>query len=124
MQPIRKLTNGNVGQLGELLEVHVLDEPGVGGASHCYAIINKNDPNKVYACFNFQTGGVLEAGVNGISNEALLAIVIDRLEGFSKGAYPSPETSIALTKCQEALHWMEHRTRERAARCVEGKHEV
>jgi hypothetical protein len=58
--------------------------------------------------------------VNGISIEALLAIVEDRLLGFQSGQFSCRENSIALTKVQEALLWLAKRTRDRVARGVEG----
>lgn len=63
---------------------------------------------------------IAEAGVNGISNEALLAIVEDRLLGFQSGEYACRENAVALTKIQEAMMWLQKRTRDRAARGVEG----
>jgi len=51
--------------------------------------------------------------VNGISNEALLAIVEDRLKGFQSGQYACRENALALTKLQEAMMWLHSRTRER-----------
>jgi hypothetical protein len=68
----------------------------------------------------FQNGPIAESGPNGISNEVLLAIVIDRLECFQKGQFACRENALALTKLQEAVHWLHHRTRERLARGVEG----
>jgi hypothetical protein len=68
----------------------------------------------------FQDGPIQETGVNGISNEALLAIVEDRLAGFQSGQYACRENAIALTKIQEAMMWLHKRTRDRAARGVEG----
>lgn len=69
---------------------------------------------------NFQNGPIAESGVNGISNEALLAIVEDRLIGFQSGEYACRENAIALTKLQEAMMWLQKRTRDRVARGVEG----
>ena len=71
----------------------------------------------------FQNGNP-EEGINGISNETLLAILIDRLQGFQTGKFSSRETAIALTHLEEALMWLEKRTRERIERGVEGKREV
>jgi hypothetical protein len=68
----------------------------------------------------FQEGPIALAGVNGISNEALLAIVEDRLAGFQSGEYACRENALALTKIQEAMMWLQKRTRDRAARGVEG----
>lgn len=130
-ETMRILSAGNEGSLSPHLEIRVLDEPGSGGAHHEYEVWLKPEsgaPRSVESDapvikVSFQNGPIATAqDANGGTNEALLAIVIDRLQCFSKGPYPSRETSIALTKCQEALHWMEHRTKERAARGVEGKH--
>lgn len=49
------------------------------------------------------------AGLNGISDEALIAIVIDRLIGFNSGPYRSRDNSLAITKLEEALIWMQKR---------------
>jgi hypothetical protein len=67
---------------------------------------------------------VQEAGVNGISNEALLAIVEDRLLGFQAGPYSCRENAVALTKVQEAMMWLQKRTLDRVKRGVEGTHVV
>ena len=72
----------------------------------------------------FQNGPIGEFGVNGISNEALLAIVEDRLKGFQSGDYACRENALALTKLQEAMMWLHSRTRARVARGVEGTHQV
>ena len=72
----------------------------------------------------FQNGPVKEFGVNGISNESLLAIVEDRLLGFQSGQYACRENAIALTKLQESMLWLQKRTRDRIARGVEGTHQV
>ena len=68
----------------------------------------------------FQNGPILEFGVNGISNESLLAIVEDRLAGFQSGEFACRENAIALIKLQEAMMWLQKRTRDRMARGVEG----
>lgn len=71
----------------------------------------------------FQNGPIKEAGVNGISQEALLAIVIDRLRSFQAGQYSCRENAVALTHCETALMWLQKRTRDRMARGVEGTSE-
>ena len=67
----------------------------------------------------FQLGPVKESGVNGATNEALIAILVHRLQFLNK-QYPCRENSMAITKLEEAGHWLEARTRDRAARQVEG----
>ena len=71
-------------------------------------------------CLHFQNGPIKEAGFNGISVEALLAIVEDRLLGFQSGVFNCRENAVALTKIQEAMMWLQKRTRDRLARGVEG----
>lgn len=67
----------------------------------------------------FQHGAVKENGVNGVTNEALLAILIHRTEVLNQ-RYPCRENSVAITKMQEALMWFDKRTSDRKARGVEG----
>ncbi len=111
----------------------VADErnPEHGNASHVYELTPTLDqpvPGSGVRFENvtieFQNGPIKEVGTNGITDEALLAIVADRLEGFQSSKYACRENALALTKIQEALHWLEHRTRAREARGVEGTHEV
>jgi hypothetical protein len=125
IEETRKIDIGQ-GIVNENLQVLVLDNPGVGGANHCYAIVDKNDPeHKVFQVINFQNGAVKEVKeINGITNEALLAIIIDRLQGFMEGQFPSEQSAKALEHCQQALTQLNSRTKERQLRGVEGKHEA
>lgn len=107
------------------------DEPGSGGAHHHYMARypdakHSDEHVKVfeYQTIKFQNGPIAEAGVNGITHEVLLAILIDRLECFQKGPFSCYENAIALTHLQDAQHWLQHRTRARMARGVEGTHTV
>lgn len=115
----RKITSHRVNGLNEELEVSALDDPGNGGACHEYEIIVGGAAGAVFPIV-FQNGPILEVGINGISNEALLAIVEDRLLGFQSGQFACRENAIALTKLQEAMMWLHKRTRDRIARGVEG----
>lgn len=120
---MREITSHKVNGLNEAIRLTVEDTPGAGGASHEYLmVVGLRDTG---ACdysikVKFQNGPISEAGTNGISGEALLAIVEDRLKCFQAGPYACRENAIALTKIQEAMHWLHHRTRERVARGVEG----
>jgi hypothetical protein len=73
---------------------------------------------------HFQEGPIAEVGTNGLTHESLLAIVIDRLQAFQKGPFACRENALALTKIEEAMHWLHHRTAARVARGVEGTHTV
>lgn len=46
-----------------------------------------------------------EDDANGITNEALIAVVIDRLERFQEGPYKCRENALTITKLEEALLW-------------------
>jgi hypothetical protein len=118
---MRELTSHNVNGLNEALTIQVLDEPGQSNACHAYSVHWETIDGHFHSnAVTFQNGPIAEVGVNGISNEALLAIVEDRLLGFQSGDYACRENSIALTKLQEAMMWLQKRTRDRVDRGVEG----
>ncbi len=112
------------------VSITVTDEPGAGGANHEYLAIWTNDGAQLSdgtiaiksnsTRISFQNGPIKEAGVNGLTQEVLLAIVIDRLRSFQAGPYSCRDN--ALTHCEEALMWLQRRTRERIKRGVEGTH--
>ena len=68
----------------------------------------------------FQNGPIAGAGVNGITQEVLLAIVADRLRLFQAGPYACRENACAFTKIEEAQHWLQQRTIARMRRRVKG----
>ena len=82
---------------------------------------------------SFQNGPISKpTDFNGITNEALLAVLIDRMRRFpyatnpdavrtaAPGQYACRVNAIALTHLEEALMWLQKRTRDRMARGVEG----
>jgi hypothetical protein len=70
----------------------------------------------------FQYDTVPKVGVYGWTNEALLAVVIDRLHGFQAGSFPCQENVEAIDHAERALLALQDRTKHRAARGVEGQH--
>lgn len=115
----------------DCVAVTTIDEPNHetgGGAHHMYGVSygdpsgEKGDPG--LAVLEFQNGPVSEAGVNGITNEALIAVVLDRLRSFQKSPYSCRENALMITKLEEALMWGHKRTLDRVRRGVEGKHEL
>lgn len=117
----RELVSHKANGLNEALTIEVLDEPGQGNACHDYEIRLVVGEGSIHICeIKFQNGPIQEVGFNGISNEALLAIVEDRLLGFQSGQYACRENACALTKIQEAMMWLQKRTRDRMLRGVEG----
>ena len=120
---MRTITDHKLNGLNEALEITVLDEPGQGGACHEYKIdVIGGAPASggMSTAIRFQNGLIGETGLNGISGEALLAIQIDRLRSFQKGPFACRENAIALTHLEDALMWLQKRTRDRLARGVEG----
>ena len=116
------------------------DAPGSGGASHIYTLslcIPGDTPLKdnirANTVLSFQNGPIsTPQNFNGITNEALLAVLIDRMRGFQfsrdpdgnfsrvPGQFACKENACALTHMEEALMWLQKRTRDRMARGVEG----
>lgn len=87
-------------------------EPG-----HSYLVgLNGNGGSQI----DFQLGPVPDNGVNGVTNEALLAIVIHRTK-ILNGKFPCEENQRAITYMENALALFEQRTKNRKARGVEGK---
>ncbi len=68
----------------------------------------------------FQNGPIKEVGVNGITNEALLAILQDRLAHLN-GIFPCIENEEALGALMRASEALNRRTQNRINRGVEGK---
>lgn len=57
---------------------------------------------------------------DGTTNEEVLRVLIDRLRFLNEEKIACRQNSIAITKLEEALMWLEHRTAERREREVEG----
>lgn len=60
---------------------------------------------------------------NGAFVEDVIAVAVQRLEHYQDSEFRCRENALAITKLEEALHWLDHRTRDRVARGVEGTHE-
>ena len=78
----------------------------------------------VLAEVEFQCGPIKEAGVNGVANEDLINMVVDRLKLFQESKYACEENANALIHLQEALMWLRKRTADREIRGVEGTSNV
>ena len=116
---MRKITDHVYTTSDAKIDISVMDDPGPGGANHYYAVDVGGTENGFDV--RFQNGPVAENGVNGITQETLIAIAIDRLRCFQAGSFACRENALALTKLEEAMHWLHSRTRSRQARNVEGK---
>ena len=126
----RQLTTHIVNPANDKLVITVLDEPGAGGANHTYKIegfvgqtIGPNGPDAGELDIHFQNGPIAEVGVNGVTHEALLAILIDRLQAFQSGTFKCDENAAALHGLQFAQRALLSRTKRRMDEGVEGTHE-
>ena len=103
-------------------------DPASGNMSHDYNValpnaITLDGVETSEFRIHFQHGPIAEHGVNGLTNEALLSIVRDRLEGAQTGDFRCRENALAITAIEEASLWLAKRTLDRMARGVEGKSE-
>lgn len=73
--------------------------------------------------FTGQRGPIKEVGVNGCQIDDMIKFARITLQEFNKIA-PCRETSLAITKLQEAEMWLAERTRGREKRNVEGTSQV
>ena len=127
---MRELTDHIVsGDQAVQLKIEVTDEPGAGGANHRYEISGFStefNPSEFKGSARlrtdilFQNGPIKKACVNGVTQEALLAIVIDRRRSVQAGPFSCRENAIALTHCEDLLSWLQKRTVARIKRGVEG----
>ncbi len=60
---------------------------------------------------------------HGTTLEAMLEVCVERLQSLN-GRFSSRDNALAITKMQEAIMWLNERTRERKARGVEGQHKA
>ncbi len=121
---MRTITTHHTNECNRAIRVLADDrDERAGNSSHCYQCEVDNDPSAV-VIINFQRGPIKEAGINGITNEVLLAIVIDRLEGFQSSKFACKENERALEHCRESLAYLEERTKNRELRGVEGTNKL
>jgi hypothetical protein len=75
-------------------------------------------PNQEIDFYRMNDDGTFD---HGTTLEEMLSVSIERLKYLNE-KFSCRENAIAITKMQEALMWLNERTRERKARGVEGQH--
>ena len=88
-------------------------------APHHFSI-KETSTGDILSLIDFQEGPVKEVGVNGIHNEDLIAIVIERLKYFQNTDFKCRENEKAIEKLEECLMWLRKRTLNRQQRNVDG----
>lgn len=112
----REITTHSGNTLNDHLAVEAIGEPGPGGACQHYHV---SPPTGRLTCLKFQQGNPMD-GINGISNEALAAVLIDRLQGFQLGPFACVDNERALNYFQAGLSALKARSKGRVDRGVEG----
>ena len=126
---MREIFDHRTNPAHEGVVITAVDEPGAGGACNQYRISGPVVEGGLFfssgaEVIKFQNGTVGEHGLNGLTHEILLAIVIDRLRSFQDGPFACRENALALTKLEEAMNWLHSRSKNRIRRGVEGKSEA
>lgn len=127
----REITEHRVNPANDTINIRVMDEPGAGGANHHYMVTLPDwtrapDGSAAKGVWDirFQNGPIAENGVNGLTQEVLLAIVADRLRSFQAGPFACAENAEALTHVESAQRVLQSRTKARMVRGVEGTNKV
>ncbi len=80
----------------------------------------RNDKNSI--SFTMQNQPIKECGVNGCQVDELIETAKIILNGLN-AKFPCRQNSLAITKLDEALHWLTDRRNDREKRGVEGTSE-
>ncbi len=133
MIEMRTITHHKLNGLNDAIVVAAQDERGSGNANHDYLLVldktgpdlkAKSSDEVLSLNIRFQKGPIKEAGYNGFTNEALLAVLIDRMEGFVSGPFNSTDNEDALANLKQAMYLLQKRTKDRLSRGVEGTHQA
>lgn len=61
---------------------------------------------------------------NGAFVETVIEAALQRIQFYQVSQFSCRENALAITKLEEALHWLNYRTQQREQRNVEGTHQV
>lgn len=113
------------------ISIFATDVPGPSGANNRYTLSGfdtYNNPSATQADRNlnvmkkltilFQNGHPIDVGVNGITMESLVEIVIDRLLGFQQTALQCDNNKLAVEHFRNGLTALYRRADERTERVV------
>lgn len=133
--PRRQIEGHRVNPANDQLVIEAMDDRQLDGAHHHYRISgfdsssNPSCPFKAlygeparHSTVLFQNGPIGEVGVNGITHEALLAILVDRLSSFQEGKFACDENRVALEYLHAAQRFLKMRTSRRMQDGTEGTH--
>lgn len=123
---MRKITGHETNPVNEAISITADERDAANGnTSHNYEVAwTDPDDSGMSVEIPFQHGPIKEVGVNGITHEVALAILIDRFQGFQTSKWACEENERTLYHLVEALGAQIERTKGREKRGVEGTHEV
>jgi hypothetical protein len=97
----RDITTHQNNELNKSLIVEATNTPEIDQAHRNYIVY---DGEGYDVCnINFQHGQYQHVGVNGVTNEAILAILIDRLECYQTGPLACDRNARALENLHAAM---------------------
>lgn len=101
------------------MEKHETDEQGnpAGGTTsgRGFTIQWQNGPLRVNGTRREPSGAFVED---------VIAAALGRLQAYQATKFHCRENALAITKLEETLHWLDHRTQNRERRGVEGTYNV
>lgn len=97
----------------------VFRHPQQGMAFPCLPEFIQTDPEKNTLTFTVQEEPIAESGINGCQIDHVIWAITIIIRSFNS-KFPCRENSLAITKLEEAMMWLEKRTRDREGRRVEG----
>lgn len=113
-------TEGNKTVYRDPLKSLIKPVPTEMGYNH-YDIVGPN--NEFRQEIHFQNGSPLQGGVNGVSNEAIIAVILHRLTKQNE-SYPSPYNVLAIYLLQGALTALHNRVKDREEFGISGLKQV
>lgn len=127
---MRSITEHRVNEANRAITLEAGDTDRLTGGVYEYSVSyeyykrdapQESQPVPVCIVLEFQCGDPKQVGINGLTSEVLLAILIDRARAFQAGPLASDGNARALLAFMEARDALFDRTVERAQRGVEGQ---
>ena len=85
-----------------------------GNPTHHDFEVKRTSDGMTLGKVHFQQGALGDEGPNGVLNEDLLLMIIDRVESFQSSKLKCRENENALQHLYEALFWLNQRNNKRA----------
>lgn len=106
-------------QASHLYEIAVLERAPVSPEEAALGCTKRTEP-RLSVVLPFQKGGTKDVGLNGITNEALIKVILHRIACFQASPYACEENIYIHDRLTEALRWIDHRRNNRRERGVDG----